>query len=334
MENKKGKTFVSKKRFQEDCGSPNTKDTSYFNKNLYIKSLHEKMDKPKRYSMECDGNVHCITVMPGRGIHFHNHPDMEGMVHLVTFDLLQHPKIEDSTLPTCLKVLRGLRTGTSINSNRYNRSDVDNYMSQLLENNLSVKPARTDLKTKQNPKSWREECLEGYKESITTKLMSSLSYYGMKNEGYYQFKMDFNFCMIQSFMPSASMALNKDMNNYNRKELWLTINVSPKWLISIWKNNRMVIDKNLVLDIVKEYPNGTFLCMVAKQSHGFKIIPRLAVCDFERQAISWVIDKDRKEDLLSNDTVPRMRRTKKELEALNPKPADPVPVITDETIPF
>src|SRR5664279_3918246 len=81
--------------------------------NSYAITLHPTVDKPKRYSMECGDDVHCITVMPNKEVHFHNHPNINEMVHLVTFDILQHPEITNSKLDTCHKVLRGLRTGTS-----------------------------------------------------------------------------------------------------------------------------------------------------------------------------------------------------------------------------
>jgi hypothetical protein len=277
----------------------------------YVTTLHEKMNKPRRYSIECGGDVHCITVMPNRTVHFHDHKNMEEMTTLVTFDILKNPEIGKSDLPTCLKTLRGLRTKLTTVCAGYSRNTVDNYVDELLTLNVAPSTPRIHYATLNNPKPWREVVLNKFKKEITEHLIKTLKYYGMNGESSYRkFKMDFQWSMLRNFTPSAVMSLNK--TNYDR-ELYLTITVSPQWLINVWRKNRAVVGNVLILQLVKEYENGTTLCLAGKQSHGFKIKPKLAVVDFNRQVVSWVNDEDRKNDLLHRDKTPRLRHTKKEL---------------------
>jgi hypothetical protein len=137
-------------------------------------------------------------------------------------------------------------------------------------------------------------------------------------------------------MPFAKMELRTEETNgwRNQKVLHLDIMVSPKWLIGVWKKNRAIVNKCLVLDIVKEYPNGTTLCMVARQSNGFKIIPRLAVVDFNRQAISWITEPNKKEEVLNDERIPRMRRTKIKLDACNKEESINELQNTENDIPY
>ena len=321
---RKGQYNMSIKRFQNECSNTKTPSNTKNNDNIvnYRSSIHENMEKPKRYSMECGGDVHCITVMPNREVHFHNH-NIKEMVHLVTFDILQNPDFLESKLDACLKVLRGLRTGITRVGSSWSRSDIEIYTDQLLSKNHIVAPARKEIKSLNNPIPWRKEVLNTFKDNIKKVLHQELGYYGMdEGRGNYEFKLDFEFNLTNSFMPNAKMEIRKqDSNNWgSRSVLHLDITVSPQWLIKVWKRGKAVINECLVLNIVKEYPNGTSLCMVAKQSHGFKIIPRLAVVDFEKQVLSWVIDPNRKDELLEGDKTPRKRRTKKEImvEAIQP----------------
>src|ERR1035437_1579693 len=329
---------MSIKRYQKDISKTIKKTTTKtINSGVikgYYNTLHEKMDKPKRYSMECDDDVHAITVMPNREVHFHNHKNMAEMVHLVTFDMLQNPDYTESKLPTCLKVLRGLRTGMRIVGPNWNKSDVENYSSQLLVINHKIKEPRQVMNGLNNPIPWREEVLNTFKATITDTLSKELGYYGMK--GHHSFKMNFEFNMTSSFMPFARMGMKtEDKDGWrNQKVLHLDIIVSPKWLIGVWKKGRAVVNKCLVLDVVKEYPNGTTLCMIARQSNGFSIIPRLAVVDFNRQAISWITEPNKKEEVLNDERIPRMRRTKIKLDACNKEESINELQNTENDIPY
>ena len=305
---------MSIKRYRNVCENAPQKTPNY-SISTYAGSLHEKMEKPKHYSLECDSDVHCITVMPNRSVHFHNHKNRQEMIHLVTFDMLKNPEMEKSELCTCLKVFRGLRTKQVVSSNRYGIASVSLYANELIATCIDTGAARQSLKEQGNPVPWRQEVLGKYKQTITDALSKEIKYYGMGREGGYNFKMNFSFCLSPSFMPSAMMELKKDREGwgYSARTLTLDIQVSPKWLINVWNKGRAVILQNLVLSIVKDYPNGTCLAMVGKQSHGFKIIPRLAIVDYNRQVISWVNDTNRKDELLDTERMPRLRRTKKEL---------------------
>jgi hypothetical protein len=275
-------------------------------------TLHDLRDKPRRYSMECGSDVHCITVMPNKEVHFHNHPNINDMVHLVTFDILQNPEIANSKLDTCHRVLRGLRTGAVSLNKGYRGDDVVSYTEALLSSNLSVKPQRQAYKLRDNPKPWREEVLGKYKAEIGKHLKENLKYYGMNGEGYYKLITSFDFCLAPKFTPSAVMSMAQ--KDYGRqRELNFNVTVSPKWLINVWLKGRAIVEGVLILSVEKEYPNGTTLCLAAKQSHGFKIKPKIAVVDFERQVVSWVNDEDKKHELVHEGVMPRVRRRKKEL---------------------
>lgn len=291
----------------------------------YAATLHTNMDKPKRYSMECGGDVHCITVMPNREVHFHNHPNINEMVHLVTFDILQNPDIGKSKLNTCLKVLRGLRTGITSLHAPYDLTSPVVYIEGLLVANCAPKVPRVAYKAQNNPKPWREEVLDRYKATIGDHLSENLTYYGMNNKSSYKLVTNFTFCLAPKFTPSAVMSMVKE--RYGRAhELRFSITVSPKWLTNVWLKNRAIVEGVLILSIEKEYPNGTSLCLAAKQSHGFKIKPKIAVVDFERQVVSWVNDDDRKHELINQNVMPRMRRKKKEIEDLAP---EDTPIVLD-----
>jgi hypothetical protein len=279
--------------------------------------------KPKRYSIECGEDVHCISILPDGAIHLHNHPDSNEMHTAITHDQLAFSEPQRSKLPPCLRLIRFLRDKVKFGSTYMIEQEwgLERHLADLVTKVDGMRVYRQQFNVMVNP-----DTPSNFREAFFTKLQDTLSKQWTDEavlDGYRtpegnsktnQVRIEFT----NSFtgFPSAEgrQIINKsryDRCNYAALNFVLT----QKWYVNCYMKGRFIVEGLLVMDIIKAFPNGTFLCTVAKPGHGYKVSLKQAVVDFTRQRISWVNDENKVSALMEGDITPRKRRTKAEMQA-------------------
>lgn len=274
--------------------------------------------------------VHAISINKKLQVHFHNHKTSD-LQTLINIAILQKTNKEDKLdLCGCAQVYflilsKFWKNHNYISGIGYNYFKNNNFsgnldhimgiIANIIRNNKDLKEKIQIFNDilKDNSVSLKK----GFKETLVEKYNSGSGYIPLS------YKLSYG----RSFSFTVSYALHIKEVEFTVDKRKLEIRLPYHYFIKMHKRERSIIDKQLVMSIEKELPDGRFICKVLKKLRGPNVVVAFGLVDFTKNAVKFLSDFEADSYLTFNKRV-RKARTKKlnaiqdYMESLSPSPVE------------
>lgn len=299
------------------------------------------LTKPRKFHVECGDNAdgHMITVMPGGAIIWHDHT-REDLVSKATMATLIEKDVSVwESDENCIVFYRFLTErkvpGYSYSSNR--GLGIAETLSHFLRDKLgAIFRRKNEWRKEQAEENCKKKTsIDALREVVTQELLASLptklayrtlmedvwdgvtgDYRKQRIHPGYEIKIEMGgdpLISCEQDSKESGYGRRKRLVKYGNPRLKLTL--PAVWIPRVFKKGLAFCEGNLVLDIYKAYPNGTYFALVGKQGYGYSITSEYAIIDPTRDHVSF-LPKNKGDALFETERVPRRRRTKAELAAV------------------